>query len=68
MVFANGSTVSNWRWAAVKAIKVTEEEKKKYPIDLITKPLKQTDFKKTDNGVDVYVFLTVFVDTIFEKK
>ena len=32
MVFANGSTVSNWRWAAVKAIKVTEEEKKKYPI------------------------------------
>ena len=32
MVFANGSTVSNWKWAAVKAIKVTEEEKKKYPI------------------------------------
>ena len=31
-VFANGSTTSNWKWAAVKAIEVTEEEKLKYPI------------------------------------
>ena len=32
MVFANGSTTENWKWAAVKAIEVTEEEKEKYPI------------------------------------
>ena len=32
MIFANGSGVSNWKWAAVKATKVTEEEKEKYPI------------------------------------
>ena len=32
MVFANGSTTKNWKWAAVKAIEVTEEEKLKYPI------------------------------------
>ncbi len=32
MVFANGSKVENWKWAAVKAIEVTEEEKEKYPI------------------------------------
>tara|TARA_Y100001972_G_scaffold111360_1_gene144012 strand:- start:4487 stop:4951 length:465 start_codon:yes stop_codon:yes gene_type:complete len=32
MIFANGSTTENWKWAAVKAIKVTEEEKTKYPI------------------------------------
>ena len=31
MVFANGSTTENWKWAAVKAIEVTEEEKEKYP-------------------------------------
>lgn len=31
MVFANGSTTSNWKWAAVKAIEVKEEEKEKYP-------------------------------------
>ena len=27
MVFANGATTSNWKWAAVKAVKITEEEK-----------------------------------------
>ena len=37
MVFANGSTVKNWKWAAVKAVKVTEEEKLKYPIPRIKK-------------------------------
>ena len=32
MVFANGSKSDNWKWAAVKAIEVKEEEKEKYPI------------------------------------
>ena len=32
MVFANGNEASNWKWAAVKAVLVTEEEKYKYPI------------------------------------
>jgi hypothetical protein len=32
MVFANGTDPSNWKWAAVKAVAVTEEEKHKYPI------------------------------------
>ena len=32
MVFANGSTIKNWKWAAVKATKVLEKEKEKYPI------------------------------------
>ena len=32
MVFANGTDPSNWKWAAVKAVVVTEEEKHKYPI------------------------------------
>ena len=32
MVFANGSTTKNWKWAAVKAVKVKENEKHKYPI------------------------------------
>jgi hypothetical protein len=32
MVFANGTDSSNWKWAAVKAVVVTEEEKHKYPI------------------------------------
>ena len=32
MVFANGSSSSNWKWAAVKVVPVKEEEKTKYPI------------------------------------
>jgi len=32
MVFANGASVSNWSWGAVKAVPVKEEEKEKYPI------------------------------------
>jgi hypothetical protein len=32
MVFANGNDSTNWKWAAVKAVVVTEEEKHKYPI------------------------------------
>ena len=32
MVFANGSKPENWKWAAVKATEVKEEEKERYPI------------------------------------
>lgn len=32
MVFANGPSKEDWGWAAVKAVKVLEEEKSKYPI------------------------------------
>ena len=31
MVFANGTTPNSWKWSAVKAIKIKEEEKEKYP-------------------------------------
>ena len=32
MIFANGSDVSNWKWAAVKAIKIPKKDQKKHPI------------------------------------
>ncbi len=32
MIFANGKSVDNWKWAAVLAVPVKEEEKEKYPI------------------------------------
>jgi hypothetical protein len=32
MVFANGADASNWRWAAVKAIKIPKKEQDKHPI------------------------------------
>ena len=32
MIFANGTNVESWKWAAVKSVPVLEEEKEKYPI------------------------------------
>lgn len=32
MIFVNGTSLENWKWSAVKAVPVTEEEKEKYPI------------------------------------
>ena len=32
MIFANGPSSTDWGWAAVKAVPITDEEKTKYPI------------------------------------
>jgi hypothetical protein len=32
MIFANGTNAKEWKWSAVKAVPVTEEEKHKFPI------------------------------------
>jgi hypothetical protein len=32
MVFANGTNISNWKWAAVKAIEIPKKDQKKHPI------------------------------------
>jgi hypothetical protein len=32
MIFYNGTSKEDSKWSAVKAVKVTEEEKEKYPI------------------------------------
>jgi hypothetical protein len=32
MIFANGTNVSNWKWAAVKVIPIPKKEQKKHPI------------------------------------
>ena len=66
MVFANGTGTNNWKWAAVKAIPVTEEEKHKYPIkgkkdqyyefrmDMTTmKPFQEKDFMDALSYIEV---------------
>ena len=32
MIFANGQNTSNWKWAAVKAVKIPKKEQKNHPI------------------------------------
>tara|TARA_Y100000389_G_C17448546_1_gene513171 strand:- start:1333 stop:1794 length:462 start_codon:yes stop_codon:yes gene_type:complete len=41
MIFANGGNSENWKWAAVRAVEVKDEEKTKYPI-----PDKKDEFYK----------------------
>lgn len=41
MVFANGTNISDWSWAAVKAIEIPEEDRKNHPI-----PGKKGEFMK----------------------
>ena len=41
MVFLDGTSIDNWRWAGVKAVKVKKDERKKYPI-----PGKKGEFYK----------------------
>jgi hypothetical protein len=37
MVFLDGNSKDNWRWAAVNSIEILEEEKAKFPKDQTTK-------------------------------
>ena len=66
MVFANGTDFNDWKWAAVKAVVVTEEEKHKYPIkgkkdqyyefrmDMTTmKPFQEKDFMDALSYIEV---------------
>lgn len=32
MIFADGKSADDWRWASVKAVPVTKEEQEKYPV------------------------------------
>ena len=41
MIFANGVDVESWKWGAVKAVEVKDDEKEKYPI-----PHKKGEFYK----------------------
>ena len=41
MVFANGTSANDWKWAGVKAVEVSKSEEKKFPI-----PGKKNEFYK----------------------
>jgi len=47
MIFANGANKNNWGWAAVKAVKVSKEDKEKYPI-----PGKENEFMEYRMDMD----------------
>ncbi len=75
MVFANGSSVSTWKWGAVKAVPVKEDEKEKYPI-----PNKKGEFYKwrmdmstlkeyeENDFMEALEFIGVFQNNLEESK
>jgi ribosomal protein L37E len=43
MIFANGPSVDDWNWSAVKSVRLTEEDKKKDPV--LSKNANKYDYK-----------------------
>tara|TARA_R110000803_G_scaffold68700_4_gene130749 strand:+ start:3989 stop:4447 length:459 start_codon:yes stop_codon:yes gene_type:complete len=67
MVFANGKSGENWKWAGVRAIPVKDEEKEKYPIpnkegEFYTLRMDMETIKEFDEGdyVDALDYIGVF--------
>ena len=67
MVFANGKSGENWKWAGVRAVPVKDEEKEKYPIpnkegEFYTLRMDMETIKEFDEGdyVDALDYIGVF--------
>ena len=70
IVFPDGTSKEDWRWASMKAVLVTEEEKKKYPI-----PNKKGEFytHRIDNTTMKHFSKLCYMDALeeigmFEKQ
>ena len=61
MVFVDGTSKEDWKWAAAKAIEIKEENKEKYPegqthrMDMKnSKPFERKDFMDALEYIDFY--------------
>jgi hypothetical protein len=65
MVFLDGTSKDNWKWSAVQAIEITEEEKSKYPEGqthkMDTKNTQMFDKKDFMDALDAIKFFDVLV-------
>ena len=65
MVFLDGTSKDNWKWSAVQAIEITEEEKSKYPEGqthrMDTKNTQMFDQKDFMDALDAIKFFDVLV-------
>jgi hypothetical protein len=73
MVYVHGTNVNNWKWRAIKAIKVDKKEKKKFPIPnspgkYYSHKMDTTNFKDFDpkDFVDALDFVGVFENILEE--
>ena len=73
MIFANGSSPDNWKWAAVKAVRVKEEEKEKFKKKdgtyfewkMNMESMKEFDEKDFMEAMD---YLGLFKEVVEDKK
>ena len=65
MVFLDGTSKENWKWSAVQAVEISEEEKEKYPQGqthrMDTKNAKMFDQKDFMDALDAINFFDVLV-------
>jgi hypothetical protein len=65
MVFLDGTSKDNWRWAAVSAVDISEEEKSKFPKEqthkMDMKAIKFFDKKDFIDGLDAIGFFDIAV-------
>lgn len=65
MVFLDGTSKENWKWSAVQAVEITEEEKEKYPQGqthrMDTKNAQMFDQKDFMDALDAINFFDVLV-------
>ena len=61
MVFLDGTSKDNWKWAAVKAVEILEEEKSKFPKDQKYKmDTKNTQFFEQRDFMEALDFIGFF--------
>ena len=65
MVFLDGTSKENWKWSAVQAVEISEEEKEKYPQGqthrMDTRNAKMFDQKDFMDALDAINFFDVLV-------
>ena len=65
MVFLDGTTQDSWKWAAAKAVEITEEEKKNFPKEqthkMDMKSIKHYEQRDFMEGLDYIGFFDVAV-------
>lgn len=68
MVFLDGNSVDNWKWAAAKAVEIVQEEKKNFPEDqthkMDMKSIKYYEQKDFMEALDYIGFFDVAVENL----
>lgn len=61
MIFIDGTSVDDWRWAACKAVEITEEEKERFPENATHKmDMKNVNYYNERDFIEALDYIGVF--------